>query len=78
VQRLGGAGGDAVTAGVYAIPARVRGLARPPHLGRLREYLAWLVDSGAPVYAETIERVVDVDRGSDVALAETMARGGRP
>jgi NDP-sugar pyrophosphorylase family protein len=78
VQRLGGAGGDAVTAGVYAIPARVRSLARPPHLGRLREYLAWLVDSGEPVFAETIDRVVDVDRGSDVALAETMARGGRP
>ena len=78
VRRLGGPGGDAVTAGVYAIPARVRGLGRPPRLGRLREYLAWLVDSGEPVYAETIERVVDVDRGSDVALAETMARGGRP
>src|SRR5438876_8219973 len=33
-----------------------------PELGRLREFLAWLVRSGEPVYAEVIERVVDVDR----------------
>jgi hypothetical protein len=43
-------------------------------LGRLREFLAWLVTSGEMVYGEMIERVVDVDRAADVALAESMAR----
>ena len=74
VLTLGGDGGDVVTAGVYVVPARVRALARPAGLGRLREYLAWLVASGEPVYGHDIERVIDVDRGSDVTLAEEMAR----
>jgi hypothetical protein len=74
VLTLGGDGGDVVTAGVYVGPARVRALARPAGLGRLREYLAWLVASGEPVYGEVIERVIDVDRASDVTLAEEMAR----
>jgi hypothetical protein len=39
--------------------------------------LQWLVRSGEPVYGEIIERVVDVDRASDVALAETLALAGR-
>jgi NDP-sugar pyrophosphorylase family protein len=77
VRALGGAHGDVVTAGVYAIPARVRALARPAHLGRLRDYLAWLVASGEVVYGDVIERVVDVDCASDVTLAEAMARGER-
>ena len=74
VLTLGGEGGDVVTAGVYVVPARVRALARPAGLGRLREYLAWLVASGQPVYGEVIDRVIDVDRASDVTLAEEMAR----
>jgi CTP:molybdopterin cytidylyltransferase MocA len=73
VLTLGGDGGDVVTAGVYVVPARVRALTRPIGLGRLREYLAWLVAGGEPVYGEVIERVIDVDRGSDVRLAEEMA-----
>jgi molybdopterin-guanine dinucleotide biosynthesis protein A len=73
---LGGDGGDLVTAGVYVIPARVRALAHPAGLGRLREYLAWLVASGEPVYGEVIERVIDVDRASDVTLAEDLVRMG--
>jgi len=47
--------GDVVTAGVYVISERVRALARPPGLGRLRDYLTWLVASGEPVYG------IDVD-----------------
>jgi glycosyltransferase A (GT-A) superfamily protein (DUF2064 family) len=39
--------------------------------------LAWLVRTGAPVYGEVIERVVDVDRPDDIALAETLALAGR-
>ena len=74
IQRLGGDEGDVVTAGIYVVPERVRALASPPGLGRLREFLAWLVTCGEMVYGEVIERVVDVDRAADVALAELMAR----
>jgi NDP-sugar pyrophosphorylase family protein len=72
-----GDAGDLVTAGMYLVPERVRTLRAPAGLGRLREFLAWLARSGAPVYGEVIERVVDVDRAEDVALAETLALAGR-
>ncbi len=62
-----------VTAGVYLVSERARRLEPPPCLGRLREHLAWLLDSGEPMYGEVIETVVDVDRAEDVALAEALA-----
>jgi NDP-sugar pyrophosphorylase family protein len=71
---VGGASGSAVTAGVYMLSARARAAAPPP-LGRLRDFLAWLHAQGEPMYAETIEAVVDVDRASDVALAEALQAG---
>ena len=74
IRSLGGPSGNVVTAGIYVVPERVRQLAPPPELGRLREFLAWLVRRGEMVYGETIERVVDVDRLADVTLAESMAR----
>ena len=77
VTDMGGDVGDLVTAGMYLVPERVRTLRAPAGLGRLREFLAWLARSGAPVYGEVIERVVDVDRAEDVALAETLALAGR-
>jgi NDP-sugar pyrophosphorylase family protein len=77
ITDVGGDDGALVTAGIYRVPARVRELRPPAGLGRLREFLQWLVRSGEPVYGEIIERVVDVDRASDVALAETLALAGR-
>jgi NDP-sugar pyrophosphorylase family protein len=74
VRDIGERGGTHVTAGMYLLSARAR-TATPPPLGRLREFLAWLLEHGEPFYAETIERVVDVDRACDVVLAETLARG---
>jgi NDP-sugar pyrophosphorylase family protein len=62
-----------VTAGVYLDSERARRLEPPPRLGRLREHLAWLLDSGEPMYGDVIETVVDVDRPEDVALAEALA-----
>jgi NDP-sugar pyrophosphorylase family protein len=62
-----------VTAGVYLVSERARRLDPPPRLGRLREHLAWLLDSGEPMYGDVIEAVVDVDRAEDVALAEALA-----
>jgi NDP-sugar pyrophosphorylase family protein len=72
VLALGGPSGDAVTAGLYLVPDATRRRQPPAGLGRLREYLAWMVAEGEAVYAETIETVVDVDRSSDVALAESL------
>lgn len=64
------------TAGVYLMSREARTMTPPASLGRLREFLAWLVAEGAPVYAETIDTVVDVDRVADIAQAEALARGG--
>jgi hypothetical protein len=66
VERVGGPSGHAVTAGLYLVPEALRRRVPPAGLGRLREYLAWLVDQGQPVYADVIETVVDVDRSADV------------
>ena len=77
VEAIGEPGGRLVTAGVYRVSARARRVAAAPPLGRLREYLGWLCRSGEPLYGEIIETVVDVDRGLDVAAAETLAREGR-
>ncbi|MGH7335739.1 MAG: NTP transferase domain-containing protein [Candidatus Rokuibacteriota bacterium] len=77
VRRLGGRSGDVVTAGLYLIPEALRRLPRPRGHERLRDFLAWLVERGESVYAETIETVVDVDRSSDVALAESLGQEPR-
>jgi hypothetical protein len=77
VKAIGGDAGDLVTAGMYLVPEAVRQLTPPPGLGRLREFLSWLARSGAPVFGEVIDRVVDVDRADDVALAETLALARR-
>lgn len=85
VTGIGGSAGDAVTAGFYALSERARALTPPTSLGRLREYLAWLCDSGEPILAATIAKAVDVDRPEDIALAESLfaaaprhAAGGAP
>ena len=59
--------------GVYLVSERVRRIEPPVGLGRLREHLAWLLESGEPMYGDVIETVVDVDRAEDVALAEALA-----
>jgi NDP-sugar pyrophosphorylase family protein len=77
VEAFGTPDGGLVTAGVYRVSDRARRLAPTARLGRLREYLAWLLQSGEPCYGEVIETVVDVDRGLDVASAEALARAAR-
>ena len=61
-----------MTAGLYLLAAAARAAGAPAGLDRLRDYLQWLL-ARAPIYGEVIERVVDVDRPEDVALAETLA-----
>jgi NDP-sugar pyrophosphorylase family protein len=77
VAAIGEADSGLVTAGVYRVSDRARQLAAGARLGRLREYLGWLLERGEPLYGEVIETVVDVDRGLDVASAEALARGAR-
>lgn len=77
VKGLGTVDSGLVTAGVYRVSDRARRLASTPALGRLREYLGWLHESGEPLYGEIVETVVDVDRALDVASAEALARGVR-
>jgi len=69
IRRLGGDGGLHVTAGLYVLPAR---LPTAPAAGfaRLRDYLDWLVSSGAPVHGVVLPRVFDIDRARDIAAAE--------
>ena len=77
VTVVGGASGDAVTAGIYVIPgARPRGCASPTpcSLPRLRDFLAWLCKSGEPMQALEVGKVVDVDRAEDLEIAEELAR----
>ncbi len=76
VTVVGGASGDAVTAGIYVFPEKVRRLGIPPSLGRLRDFLAWLAKSGEPIESVEIPKVVDVDRAEDLAEAEEMAAAG--
>jgi NDP-sugar pyrophosphorylase family protein len=73
ISAIGGSRGDAVTAGIYVFPEKVRKLAIPGHLGRLREFLAWLASEDHPIEAVEIAKVVDVDRAEDVAAAEELA-----
>ncbi len=74
IRALGDEPADMVTAGIYILPESVRHLSVPSGLGRLREFLAWVVASGMPAYGVPIEAVVDVDRAEDVAIAEDLAR----
>jgi NDP-sugar pyrophosphorylase family protein len=85
VTVVGGPSGDAVTAGIYVIPERVRRMRIPDSLSlpRLRDFLAWLCKSGEPMEAIEVGKVVDVDRAEDLESAEELARleesaGGRP
>jgi NDP-sugar pyrophosphorylase family protein len=74
VRELGGSSGTLATAGMYLMSERALTATVPPP-GRLRDFLSWLVRQGEPVYVETIPKVVDVDRASDVAQAEALAHG---
>jgi len=76
VSVVGGASGDAVTAGIYVFPEKVRRLGIPPGLPRLRDFLAWLAKEGEPIQSVAIRKVVDVDRAEDVAAAEELAMAG--
>ena len=87
VRRVGGSSGDLVTCGYYVVSERARFLDPPARLGRLREYLAWLCDSGEPLRALEIANAVDVDRPEDVRLADELfgaraaaavGKGGQP
>jgi NDP-sugar pyrophosphorylase family protein len=74
VRSVGGSSGDAVTAGIYVFPERVRKMGIPDSLGRLRDFLAALAKEGEAIESVEIPKVVDIDRPSDLEEAEALAR----
>lgn len=72
VKALGPAAArDAVTCGLYAFTARAaRRFPEARAYGRLRDFLADMVRSGAPVKGVLLSEALDVDRPEDVAAAE--------
>jgi NDP-sugar pyrophosphorylase family protein len=74
VRSVGGSHGDAVTAGIYVFPERVRKLGIPPGLGRLRDFLAMLAEADEPIESIEIPKVIDIDRPADLEQAEALAR----
>ena len=76
VTAVGGSSGNAVTAGIYVFPERVRSMTIPGELGRLRDFLAHLARSGEEIHAVEIPKVVDVDRVEDLAEAQALAALG--
>ncbi len=70
-----------VTGGVYSLSSGIRDLApRVVALGvaRMRGFLGWLVDHGYRVETVEVERIVDLDRGRDLAAATAWLEGAAP
>lgn len=70
-----------VTGGVYAFAPEVRPLAAEAAASgadRMRGFLAWLLERGIRVDAVDVERIIDVDRASDLALAAALLGGALP
>jgi len=69
-----------VTGGVYFLSSRIRSLVpRVLELGiaRMRGFLGWLVEHGYRIETWEVPRIVDLDRGRDLALAAAwLSRGG--
>jgi hypothetical protein len=64
-----------VTGGVYAFTPPARAAARTSlndGLSRMRDFLADLLDHGARVATTEVARIVDVDRESDLVVAEAL------
>jgi NDP-sugar pyrophosphorylase family protein len=74
LSAIGSPRGAFVTAGMYVVPESVRRATPPSELGRLRELLGWLHESGHAMFGEVIPTVVDIDRADDVAIAEALER----
>jgi NDP-sugar pyrophosphorylase family protein len=77
VAQLGPAArnGGLVTAGVYWFSPRVfreAETARRRNLTALRQFFGYLVESGYVLYGHHISKVIDVDRPSDIAMAEAF------
>jgi NDP-sugar pyrophosphorylase family protein len=77
VTAIGADTGEVATAGAYVFSPGAREASRNGSHPRLRNFLAWLVENREPVSAIAIEKVIDVDRGSDVAAAEALAASSR-
>ena len=77
VSDVGGPPGDAVTAGIYVFPEAVRRRRRRPRSAGCATSSRGSSSRASRSTRATIEKVVDVDRAEDVALAESLAHAGR-
>ncbi len=77
ITQIGGKEGDAVTCGVYLIPARATAFAQGQSFNALRMFLGHLFSSGSPFKAIDMGTVVDVDRPEDIETAETFLAESR-
>lgn len=74
-----GRGSGLVTAGFYVfdpIVFREIAVARERQLTALREFLGHLLASGYRLYGELVPKTVDVDRPTDIVVADAFVRSG--
>jgi GTP:adenosylcobinamide-phosphate guanylyltransferase len=68
-----------VTGGVYAFAAAVRPLAAEAlqsGVSRMRGFLDWLLGRQVGIATVEVDRIIDLDRATDVALADAWLGGG--
>jgi len=75
IRKVGAAGGDTVTAGVYFLPQSIiafRDRARQAGLSALRQFLAAVADWGVGLHAVALKEVIDIDVAQDLEAARAM------
>lgn len=74
ITAIGGNDGDAVTCGVYLLPARITKKAKDKKYSALRAFLSDLFLQGIEFRAIDMGKVIDVDRPEDLIQAEEFLR----
>ncbi len=74
ITAIGGGKGDAVTCGVYLLPANIKKTAKDKKYSALRAFLADLFSKGLELRAIDMAKVIDVDRPEDILKAEAFIK----
>ncbi len=77
INKIGGQSGNAVTCGVYLVPAKIRKIGEKEQFPALRKFLGRLFDSGIPFRGIDMGIGIDVDRLQDVKEAEKFLSASR-
>jgi len=76
----GASGSPFATVGLYGMSPKVfsyENLARQMHMSRLRNFLGLLLESGLCIKGFRLSKAIDVDRPSDIVVAEEFLREQR-